>query len=229
MKNILIGILFVGIICLSFLYLKASRAPSPQSYFVQSTHVFYKRVDRQLSHLSALFIGDSMVQGLAVSEISKNAINFGIGTDTVSGVRTRLSEYVSVNKANCLFVHVGINDLLKGHSLQSTIAEFSLLFASLAHHPLVLVGEVLPVTNTSPKLASIFNDISAFNAILAAEIEKHDNVILIPQHDVFLGEGNEMSDLYHNGDGLHLSTSGNLVWINHLKQQLLKYQCEIEM
>lgn len=228
MKNILIGILIVGIFFVSFLYSDARRVPSPQSYFVKSTHVFYKRLDQQFSKVSVLFIGDSMIQGLAVSEISKDAINFGIGTETVSGVHARLTEYSSVNTANCLFINVGINDLLKGHSVSSTVQEFSSLLATFSDHPRILIGEVLPVRNSTTKLARASRDIVALNAHLAVEVEKYDNVSLIKQHDVFLGAGNEMSDSYHNGDGLHLNTTGYVVWINHLKMQLSEHQCETE-
>lgn len=228
MKNILIGILIVGILFVSFLYFDAKRVPSPQSYFVQSTHVFYKRLDQQFSNISVLFIGDSMIQGLAVSEISKEAINFGIGTDTVGGVHARLTEYSSTNAANCLFINVGINDLLRGRSVSSTLTEFSALLTTFSEHPRILIGEVLPVRNSSSKLARAFRNIAELNERLAVEVEKYDNVSLIKQHDVFLGAGNEISDLYHIGDGLHLSTAGYLVWINHLKKQLSDYQCNIE-
>ena len=203
MKNILIGILIAGILFVSFLYLDAKKMPSPQSYFVQSTHVFYKRLDRQYSHRTVLFIGDSLIQGLAVSEISKDAINFGIGTDTVGNVRARLSDYKSTSNTDCIFIGVGINDLIRGQSLASTLSEFSLLLASLSDHPRVIVGELLPVNSLSAKLKRIAGDISAFNLMLAEEIDKYDNVSLVKQYDIFLNDGNELSTIYHVGDGLH--------------------------
>lgn len=228
MKNILIGILIAGILFVSFLYLDAKKMPSPQSYFVQSTHVFYKRLDRQYSHRTVLFIGDSLIQGLAVSEISKDAINFGIGTDTVGNVRARLSGYNSTSNTDCIFIGVGINDLMRGQSLASTLNEFSLLLASLSDHPRVVVGELLPVNSLSDKLKRIAGDISTFNLILAEEIDKYDNVSLVKQYDIFLNGGNELSNMYHVGDGLHLNTSGNRLWIEHLKRQLPQHHCEIE-
>lgn len=228
MKNILIGVLVVGIFFVSFLYFDARRAPSPQSYFVLSTHAFYQRLDGQLSPKKLLFIGDSMVQGLAVSEISEKAINFGIGTDIVSGVRSRLKDYRSTQTSDCLFINVGINDLIRGYSLNSTLREFSQLFRSLAEHPRVLVGELIPVKSLSPKLERVVDDISLFNKMLAEEIENHENVLLIKQYDIFLGDGNELSDAYHIGDGLHLNTAGNRLWIEHLKRQLRLNHCAIE-
>lgn len=228
MKNILIGILIAGILFVSFLYLDAKKMPSPQSYFVQSTHVFYKRLDRQYSHRTVLFIGDSLIQGLAVSEISKDAINFGIGTDTVGNVRARLSDYKSTSNTDCIFIGVGINDLIRGQSLASTLSEFSQLLASLSDHPRVIVGELLPVNSLSAKLKRIAGDISAFNLMLAEEIDKYDNVSLVKQYDIFLNDWNELSTTHHVGDGLHLNTSGNKLWIEHLKRQLPQHHCEVE-
>ena len=228
MKSILLGILTIGIILAVLLCFDATRSASPQSYFVQSTHTFYKRLDEQLSPKSVLFVGDSMVQGLAVSEISEKAINFGIGTDTVSGVRTRLEEYKSKNSSECLFISVGINDLLQRHSVASTLQEFTNLFRSLSKHPKVLIGEILPVRSLSPKLERVNGEISALNSMLAQEIENYDNVLLVKQYDIFLERGNELSDAYHIGDGLHLNAAGNRRWIDHLKQQLRLNQCEIE-
>ncbi len=228
MKSVLIGILIAGILFISFLYLDIKNMPSPQSYFVHSTHVFYKRLDRQYSHRTVLFIGDSLIQGLAVSEISKDAINFGIGTDTVGNVRARLSDYRSTSHTDCIFIGVGINDLIKGQSLASTLSEFSLLLASLSEHPRVIVGELLPVKSVSAKLKRISADITAFNLMLAEEIDKYDNVSLVKQYDIFLNDSNELSTIYHVGDGLHLNTSGNKLWIEHLKLKLPQHHCEIE-
>lgn len=228
MKNILIGILIVGLLSISYLYVDSVSVSSPQNYFVQSTHAFYKRVDKQLSYPSVLFIGDSMIQGLAVSEISQNAVNFGIGTDTVGGVNSRLKEYSATGKADCIFIHVGINDLLRERSIAATVNEFKGIFSTLSTHPNVLIGELLPVKSLSPRLARVSSKITAFNVLLASEVEKYDNVSLVNQYNEFLSEDFELSELYHNGDGLHLSTLGNRVWIRQLRRQLREHQCGMD-
>lgn len=228
MKGFFAGVVFSCCLTLGYMYLVDKSNVSPQYYFVESTHAFYKRQDGQLSQKSVLFVGDSMIQGLAVSEVYPDSINFGIGTDTIEGVDRRIDEYQVVGNIDCLVIHVGVNDLLFGQSPASAINDMYALLSGLDSLPRVFVGELLPVKKVKPKLEHVAPKILEFNTLLAFEIEKFSNVTLIKQHDVFLNEdGNARKSDYVN-DGLHLSTKGNLKWAKHIKSQLLLNNCKTD-
>ena len=69
--------------------LKENKELTPH-YF--SMVAYQQRVDKNLSAGSNIFIGDSLVQGLAVSEITDKAVNFGIESRraSISAVQRKL-------------------------------------------------------------------------------------------------------------------------------------------
>src|SRR6188508_121715 len=48
------------------------------------------RLDATLSPGAAIFLGDSGIQSLDASAVARRAVNYGIGGDTIAGVRLRV-------------------------------------------------------------------------------------------------------------------------------------------
>ena len=56
-----------------------------------------------------MFLGDSHVQGLAVSSITPNAVNLGIGGNTTVGLIQRLQNLKSLQLARTVVIAIGYN------------------------------------------------------------------------------------------------------------------------
>ena len=62
---------------------------------------------------SVIFIGDSITQGLCVSAVQPNAVNFGIGSDTTTGVLMRIPAYMpALERAKCIVLAIGVKHLM---------------------------------------------------------------------------------------------------------------------
>jgi len=78
-------------------------------YYVK-TNSYYKRMAGNLENDTNIFIGDSITQGLNVSAVKQNSVNFGIGGDTTKGVINRITDY-KVKETQDIYLLIGINDL----------------------------------------------------------------------------------------------------------------------
>ncbi len=87
-----------------------------QRWFYEQTVAFHRRMDDCVPDQAVLFIGDSFIQGLCVTEVAAKSINYGIGGDTTEGLLARLPHYPSLNRARAVVVSVGENDLRKGRT-----------------------------------------------------------------------------------------------------------------
>lgn len=71
-------------------------------YFYRQMTSFQSRIDQNSPPRAIYFIGDSQIQGLAVSAVTPLAINYGIGNDTTAGVIKRIPLYNSLNTAKAV-------------------------------------------------------------------------------------------------------------------------------
>ena len=102
-----------------------------QQWFYNQNVAFHQRVDACVPDQAMIFIGDSFIQGLCVTEVGPGAINFGIGGDTTEGVLTRLPRYRSVAHARVVVFAVGDNDLHKGFAQEQIVANYHKMLAMI--------------------------------------------------------------------------------------------------
>lgn len=170
---------------------------------------------------TVLFIGDSLVQGLNTSRFDTNVLNLGIGHDQIHHVEARLKSYPNSHKTKALIISVGINDLYH-EDLKKAQQRYIELFTYLKRYPQVLIHGILPVDPA--KLGQqITRDIVEFNDFLQDQVSTMANVDYIaPPPGLSLG-ANSLAPIYHVGDGLHLNSQGNEVWLQYLAGRINEY------
>jgi len=188
------------------------------TYIYKNTLTFHQRVDKNIPKKSIYFIGDSMVQGLAVTAIIDNAINFGIGQDTTLGVINRIPLYTSLKYAKLIVIAIGVNDLVSRNN-QQIINNYKHIIRIIPKNVPVLFSSVLPVKR---KDLSINSRIGRLNKRLKIICSKADRTYFLDISSLIEDSQGNLDNKYHIGDGLHLNKLGNQLWIDQIKNKISK-------
>ena len=182
---------------------------------------FHQRIDKNLASQSSLFIGDSLMQGLAVSSVIEKSANFGIGNDTTGGVIQRLTTLKSITNAKFVILAIGINDF-RYRNTEEIIVNYNVILEILSSTRHVVISAILPV------------DEFVFQGVDNAKIQQLNIALEVLSRDYpntsFLNVSDKLTVLdnlsakYHVGDGVHLNNAGNALWIQSLKEWLVQYE-----
>ena len=112
--------------------------------FYYSMLAYHQRLDRNIKDNAVLFLGDSLIQGLAVSSVTPYAVNYGIGHDTTEGLINRLPLYNSLHKVKLIVLEIGHNDLYI-HSEEDIINNFKVIFDFLSPNTKIIVNSIFPI------------------------------------------------------------------------------------
>jgi lysophospholipase L1-like esterase len=195
-----------------------------ENLFYIGMNKIYQRIDLNVPADSAIFIGDSHVQGLSVSAIHPRAVNFGIGGDTTVGVLNRLPYYNSLNSAGVVVLEVGINDLVLRNN-QEILNNYSLILTALPKSVRVILTAILPVDERARISYFGWNKrVAKLNILLESQCRARNiTLYTIKNACVFLDigpllmeEGN-LSITYRESDGIHLNGLGYSIWIQNLR------------
>jgi len=188
------------------------------SHYYHQMLAFHDRVDKNLTENTVLFIGDSHIQGLAVSSVISNSVNFGIGGDTTKGVINRLPYYTHIFKSKQVILAIGYNDL-KVRSLAEIIENFQTILNFFPSRVHIVVSAVHPIDEEFVKISIDNEQIKALNFRVFQLSQEYENVTFISIAEDITTKG-ALSKKYHIGDGVHLNKAGYDVWITKLKIHL---------
>ena len=192
-------------------------APQELPSHYQAMAEFHDRVDQNVPAQSVLFIGDSHIQGLAVSAVTDHAVNFGIGGDTTVGVMKRLRRYQSLTSVKAVVLAIGFNDL-RLRSNAEIIKRMGEILTYLDERASVVLCAVIPV---GQKEHEAFNQrIRNLNASLKEMVSRHNRVTYLDSFSGLLTPQGYLPSHYHVSDGVHLSEQGYAHWISQLAQSL---------
>lgn len=192
---------------------------------IENTHLYdvllpyHRRMDDSVADGSILFLGDSIVHALATSAIADKTVNYGIGADTIGGLRERLPVYESLDRARAIVISIGVNDLwYREHD--EIVNRYNNLLASLPRDIPVVANALFPIeeglgygTDTNARIFKV-------NQSLKQAASRYANVSFIDNTDSFINDEGQLRSEYHIGDGLHLNANGYQVWIDLLKNEL---------
>lgn len=177
-------------------------------------------MDGSVPSRATIFIGDSIIQGLATSAVSDLSVNYGIGWDTTEGLQNRLPIYQSISAAKAVVISIGINDLLAERDNESILRNYQQILEYMPQTTRVVVSAILPldegVRNSGPSNELVSN----LNSLLKELATNYENTVFFDSAGLLTGEDGNLRAEFHGGDGLHLSTSGYGVWIEQLRASL---------
>ena len=220
-----IGVTLVKTDIISFfqakLGLETARSTKEMHHHYSTMLSFHLRVDKNILDNSVIFIGDSIIQGLAVSAVSPHSVNFGIGHDTTVGVLERIPYYESLTRSKTIVIAIGVNDLKKREN-NEIIQNYLKIIDTLPSTVPVLFSAVLPLDEIASKRIGINNRIREINDSLDSICATRNRLHFLNISPFVTGSNGDLLPKYHIGDGLHLSTQGNNIWISNLKKSIFE-------
>lgn len=183
--------------------------------------LFHRRMDGNVPNGAVIFIGDSLTQGLCVSAVASPSVNYGIGNDTTVGVLNRLSEYPSIERAGAVVLAIGINDMERTPN-EEIIENYRKIIEQMPKGVPVIVSAVLPIDEKARDqwFGRSRQRIMDLNADLARLTTQGSFLLFVDAGPLLLDKTGNLSDEYHDGDGVHLNSKGNAIWIGALKKGL---------
>jgi lysophospholipase L1-like esterase len=192
---------------------------------IENTHLYdallpyHRRMDGNVAEGSIIFLGDSIVQSLVTSAIADKTVNYGIGADTIGGLRKRLPFYRSLNNARAIVISIGVNDLwYRQHD--EIILRYEQLLADLPDNVPVVANALFPIQEGLEYGDDTNARISHVNQSISEVASRFDNVLFINNTDSFVDTNGQLQSDYHIGDGLHLNTKAYEVWIERLRMAI---------
>jgi lysophospholipase L1-like esterase len=184
---------------------------------------YHKRIYANARPRSIIFFGDSLIQGLCVSCVTDNALNFGIGNDTTYGVYERLRAIKPRLNVKAIVLAIGINDL-KQRNVGAIIPMHQKIIDTLPDNIPIILSAILPIDS---KIANKNNrnneNIRLLNEELFARCANRTNCFFVNSGSKLIDHNGDLSHHNHIGDGIHLSPQGYEIWINDLRLIIEKY------
>lgn len=191
----------------------AEPAPPPElSHGFYESVGFHQKIDQNLPAGSILFIGDSHVQGLAVTAVTPLGVNFGIGHDTTLGVLHRLPLYSSVKETRAVVLAIGFNDLRRRNNA-AIIKNISQILEQIPPGVPVLLCGIMPVDEEPRNLAGYNARILLLNEQLAHLEALRSKTLFLNPTPILANKTGSLPSTLHSGDGIHLNSPGYERWI----------------
>jgi len=181
---------------------------------------FHSRVDANTPDHSIIFLGDSLIQGLAISSIASPSINFGIGNDTTWGLIQRIPYYSSISKSKAIVIAIGVNDLIRRNN-KEIINNYKKIATLIPDHIPIVFSAILPIDEALLDTVDFNKRIRDVNNELKKLCDDNQRLYFINITNQLTRADGLLSEKFHIGDGIHLNALGNAVWIDGLKEGLL--------
>ena len=179
---------------------------------------FHTRMDGNVPDGAFVFIGDSITQGLYVSAVVSPAVNYGISMDTTVGVLQRLADYKSIDRAKAVVLAIGINDMWRRPN-KEILRNYRSIIQQIPNTTPIFLSAVLPLDEESWDAWQGKNQgqINNFNTSIEMLANANNRIFFIDAGSLLIDASGNLADKYHVGDGIHLNTAGNAVWIEALR------------
>lgn len=171
------------------------------------------------ARLPTVVLGDSITNGGAWTDNFPNetVINQGVSGDTTEGMLARV-DAVNAARPGKVLIMAGINDLLRGKPVETTLANYAQILARLDDGGKRLV--VQSTLFTRPPANVLVNDqVRALDEALFRLCTANRRCTYIDVNQVVAPQGFLIADF--TVDGLHLNQPGYEAWFKLLKERRL--------
>lgn len=140
-------------------------------------------------------------------------INKGVAGYTTQNILSEINATI-ILRPNSIFLMIGINDLLRGVSVEQTFKQYTLIVDTLQKNKITVVMQAT-LECSRPQCGSTVDDVRALNQKLQAFAVARN----IQWLDLNPGLTNDVQGLLpkYTWDGLHLSKAAYLHWAERLK------------
>lgn len=179
----------------------------PASFITSSFFAVYEPPEE----VKVVLFGDSNIWNINWNELLSRSDIAGRGTrgDTVAGMLARFDQIERL-KPRVVFVHIGINDIIRGHSLETCLANYIEFVRRLEVSGITpVISAALPVATSYENGQEINRKVSAWNDMLKAYAGQNGFTFLDVDPEL-IDDGALRADLAH--DGLHLMGPGYAIW-----------------
>lgn len=178
---------------------------------------YHLRMDGNVPNKAVVFIGDSLVQGLHTNAVACPSVNYGIGGDTTVGVLGRMPQYRSLLRASAVVLAIGFNDMNLRDN-QGIIQNYRRILKTLPPDVPLVCSAVLPVNEAKLSTGSVSNArIRDLNAGLKALCQEDGRRLFLDIGGRLVDTKGDLSAAFQDGDGVHLNSAGNGIWIEELR------------
>lgn len=191
--------------------------PEELSPFYYTNIALQQRIANNLSPDAIVFIGDSHVQGLAVSSVHKHSENFGIGNDTTYGVIQRLPKYQKLDEVKTVVLSIGFNDL-RYRDNSDIVKNIVYILNHFSKDTKIVLNAISPVG--AAKHALYNERILYLNAQYKLLSQSYQNVTYVNAFESHINIKGFLPQKYLLSDHIHLSEEGYKIWINVLSALL---------
>jgi lysophospholipase L1-like esterase len=203
---------------LNKVYKKIDSTPDEVTPYYRELVSFHSRIDKNLPLGSVLIIGDSHIQGLAVSAISPLAVNYGIGNDTTVGVIQRLPLYKSIENSRAVVLSIGFNDLRRRDNAQ-IYKNIDKILEYFPPNKKVILCSINPVAESNKSYSKYKQRIIDLNLSFSSLSDKYMNTTFLNSFYDLSYDGYLRKD-YQLADGVHLNKEGYEVLIKNIVEAL---------
>lgn len=165
-----------------------------------------------------VFIGDSIIQEMPISQITPHGVNYGIAGDTTKGLIDRLDTISLLNNAAAIVTLIGINDFWF-YGKEKIIDYYKLLLDIMPQKTKVIINSILPIDNGYDSLPN--NDsIDNVNSHIEQLCDLHTRFYYCDSNSHLKNSAGILDRDYHTGDGLHLSETGYAILMQSIALKL---------
>jgi lysophospholipase L1-like esterase len=152
-------------------------------------------------------------------------VNYGIGSDTTLGVLKRLPDYRSIDRASVVLLAIGINDM-KRRSNDEILENYRLIIEKIPKTTPIVFSAVLPLDEESREERQGRNQdrIKLLNSSIQKLANTSSRVFFVDAGSLLVDASGNLADKFHDGDGVHLNSKGNEIWINALRDGIQRAQ-----
>lgn len=194
-------------------------AEAGPSRFVAAMRGHHRRLASNIEPGAVLFLGSSSIQGLDAGAVVDRAVNLGVGSDTVAGLRARWPAR-AVAEARAVVLAIGFNDL-SAQPVDAVLARFAELLARIPDTTPVLVSGIQPIdTELVPqRLAGMGAAIRDLNQGYRALCQARPGCWYADTWSA-LAPARCPARPVHEDDGIHLNARGYTCWKDTLRSGL---------
>lgn len=187
------------------------------SEHIDNMLMYHRWMDENIPDGAAIFLGDSITQGLATAAVSSKSINYGIGGENTEQLLRAMVEYKSLSRAKEVFLMIGINDILQG-KIEGLSYRLRIISEKIPKDKVFIWSSIMPVVGQPFGLRIDNSKIKLLNLEIMAMCNSKPKCVYVDVNKNFFDRDGHVVDRYFLSDGVHLNSSGYKEWINELVQ-----------